>query len=265
MIEIQFDHIIHYIDNLKRFEFPGQYLKIHNGGRHEKLGTYNRLIHIDLSYIELLDRFDHGRVKQQSKTNEGKQSFASSILENDAKQGFKKICLRTNNIEGLQQELEMKGIKTIGPIDMTRQNKKGHTLSWQLLYIDTTLCSALSPFFIQWQQSDEARRSELQTHFQSHLKIDTVGFRTYQRQMMVDNWQQWLGMEVVESSDKVTVLQHPNTPVKFKITEGKEDMIESIRLIDETITAPVQIRIKGATYQFVPPNDTTLNKPHELA
>lgn len=253
MVDIKFDHIIHYIDGLTHFEFPGQYLNIQNGGRHEKLGTFNRLIHIDLSYIELLDQFNKDRLKQQSKSNVGKVSFASSILENDHKQGFKKVCFRTNDIEGLQKDLNARGVETVGPIDMTRQNKKGQTVEWQLLYIKSPISPLLSPFFIQWRQSDEARQEELESFFQSHLKIDMIAFRTYQHQAMVKYWQQWFGMDVLESSTQSTTLQCPNQSVKFKITEGKDDMIETVTMIDQTITAPVLIRIKGANYQFIPP------------
>lgn len=38
MLDIELDHIIHYIHGLNRFEFPGKYLEIQNGGQHESLG-----------------------------------------------------------------------------------------------------------------------------------------------------------------------------------------------------------------------------------
>lgn len=75
MIDIEFDHVIHYIDGLNQFEFPGKYLEIQSGGQHENLGTYNRLVQIDLSYIELIDIYHQGKMKQQSKTDVGKHSF----------------------------------------------------------------------------------------------------------------------------------------------------------------------------------------------
>ena len=30
-MELKFDHIIHYINQLNQFEFPGKLLKLHNG------------------------------------------------------------------------------------------------------------------------------------------------------------------------------------------------------------------------------------------
>lgn len=42
-MELKFDHIIHYINQLNQFEFPGKLLKLHNGGKHHQFGTYNQL------------------------------------------------------------------------------------------------------------------------------------------------------------------------------------------------------------------------------
>ena len=35
-MELKFDHIIHYINQLNQFEFPGKLLKLHNGGKHHQ-------------------------------------------------------------------------------------------------------------------------------------------------------------------------------------------------------------------------------------
>ena len=37
-MELRFDHIIHYVDNLKNFKYPGEILKINSGGKHHKFG-----------------------------------------------------------------------------------------------------------------------------------------------------------------------------------------------------------------------------------
>ncbi|MDI1795268.1 VOC family protein, partial [Staphylococcus aureus] len=51
---LKFDHIIHYIDQLDRFSFPGDVIKLHSGGYHHKYGTFNKLGYINENYIELL-------------------------------------------------------------------------------------------------------------------------------------------------------------------------------------------------------------------
>ncbi|QLK86633.1 VOC family protein [Staphylococcus sp. 17KM0847] len=252
MIDIEFDHIIHYVDDLERFEFPGQYLEIHKGGRHENLGTFNRLVYINLSYIELLDIFNQGKIKQQSKTQEGKYSFASSIVEKGYQQGFKKVCFRTHDIHKLKEQFLARGLEVVGPVSMKRQNKKGHEIQWQLLYVNDHHFDVMMPFFIQWNKSDDEREADLKEYFQSQLEIDMIEFRSHQRQTMVENWKKWFDMEVVETADKYTLLQSPIKKVKFKITEGKDDMIDGIYMIDKTIDAPILIRTRGANYHFKP-------------
>ncbi|MCS4486009.1 VOC family protein [Staphylococcus americanisciuri] len=252
MVDIEFDHMIHYIDGLQHFEFPGKYLEIQKGGRHENLGTFNRLVQIDLSYIELLDVFNQGKMKQQSKTQEGKYSFATSIINHGYKQGFKKVCFRTHNIQKLKEQFLARGLEVVGPVHMTRENKKGHEIHWQLLYVNNHHFDVMMPFFIQWDKSDEAREADLKDAFQSQLSIDMIEFHSHQRQTMVENWQQWFDMEIVETADKYTILESPAKKVKFKIVEGKDDMIEGVHFIDTTIHAPLLIRTRGASYHFKP-------------
>lgn len=63
-MELKFDHIIHYIDQLNQFEFPGKLLKLHNGGKHHQFGTYNQLSYINGNYIELLDVEDKENLRK---------------------------------------------------------------------------------------------------------------------------------------------------------------------------------------------------------
>ncbi|ARJ50418.1 VOC family protein [Staphylococcus lutrae] len=252
MLDIEFDHVIHYIDGLNQFEFPGKYLEIQNGGQHEALGTFNRLVHIDLTYIELLDIFHQGKVKQQAKSDAGKHSFATSIIDSGYKQGFKKICFRTHNLMQLKAQLEERGLETVGPLKMTRENKKGDVIHWQLLYINHHQFDVMMPFFIEWQKSDEAREAEFQPYFHTHLTVDMIALTSYQRQTMVNHWKHWFDMEEIESSERYTILQRREGTVKFKITEGKENEIEGIQFLDQSIDAPIAIRTRGASYQFIP-------------
>lgn len=54
-LNLKFNHIIHYVNQLKSFQFPGRVLTIQPGGKHPRLGTYNKLSYINENYIELLD------------------------------------------------------------------------------------------------------------------------------------------------------------------------------------------------------------------
>ena len=41
----------------------------------------------------------------------------------------------------------------IGPIDMERENKKGHQIRWRLLYIANPDYTVKPPFFIEWDNN----------------------------------------------------------------------------------------------------------------
>ena len=69
-MELKFDHIIHYIDQLERFQFPGKLLKLHSGGKHHKFGTFNQLSYINGNYIEMLDVEDKEKLKKLAKSEE---------------------------------------------------------------------------------------------------------------------------------------------------------------------------------------------------
>ena len=96
-MELRFDHIIHYVDNLKTLNIRRN-SKINSGGKHHKFGTFNRLSYINENYIELIDVEDKEKNKE-SKTEEGRVAFATKIVQDHYKQGFKTIALRTSNIE----------------------------------------------------------------------------------------------------------------------------------------------------------------------
>ncbi len=63
---LKFDHIIHYIDQLDRFSFPGDVTR-DSGGYHHKYGTFNKLGYINENYIELLDVENNEKLKRWQK------------------------------------------------------------------------------------------------------------------------------------------------------------------------------------------------------
>ncbi|HDG7238235.1 TPA: VOC family protein, partial [Staphylococcus aureus] len=132
---LKFDHIIHYIDQLDRFSFPGDVIKLHSGGYHHKYGTFNKLGYINENYIELLDVENNEKLKKMAKTIEGGVAFATQIVQEKYEQGFKNICLRTNNIEAVKNKLQSERVEVVGPIQMERDTHKDGKVKWQLLYI----------------------------------------------------------------------------------------------------------------------------------
>ena len=108
-------------------------MKLHSGGKHHKFGTFNQLSYINGNYIEMLDVEDKEKLKKLAKSEEDAYHLPLRLYKITLF-GFKTISLRTNDIEQVKQTLTDRGIDTIGPLRMERDNKKA-IKGWQLLYI----------------------------------------------------------------------------------------------------------------------------------
>ncbi len=152
---IEFDHIIHYVHDLNavRKEAP---LAIHSGGVHRRLGTENLLSYIDTRYIEYLTIADRDLFHDHLR--EAEDSFARAIHKCNYTEGFIRYALATDDIVQLSERYRAQGFKTLGPVYMERDTG-GETLRWSLLYILSE--RNMFPFFIQWEESDAARRERI--------------------------------------------------------------------------------------------------------
>lgn len=253
-MELKFDHIIHYINQLNQFEFPGKLLKLHNGGKHHQFGTYNQLSYINGNYIELLDVEDKEKLKKVAKTEEGRVSFATKIAQDDFNQGFKTICLRTKNIEEVKATLQKKNIDVIGPVRMERENKKGDKVGWQLLYIADPSYNVKPPFFIQWDESEAYKNESLKDLYQKQFLIETLVVSSEKRNLTVDNWIKWYDMKVVDETDTYTDLILADDDILFRIEDGKDPGYHTLVIKDSEATSPYSIIIRGAKYRFEPIN-----------
>lgn len=167
-MELQFDHIIHFMDKPEdgMDELNKRGIHTVKGGSHENRGSYNTLSYFGLSYIELLGIHD-----QQLFANSGAAQLTYSPFEDIAKnhfsEGFAKINLRTRNLEEVARKLTSHGIKTNGPIPLSRRKPDGSLLEWELLYVGGHSGQLPLPFFIDWGVSDQER-------FQSLKKDGTI-------------------------------------------------------------------------------------------
>ena len=103
---VKFDHIIHYVNQLKEVE-EDPVLPIHSGGRHERFGTANLLSYFDYRYVEYLAIED----KEAFCTHleEGGESFAATIDTLDYEEGFIRYALSTDDIKGLAERFLARG------------------------------------------------------------------------------------------------------------------------------------------------------------
>ncbi|MCY1026032.1 VOC family protein [Mammaliicoccus sciuri] len=248
-MNLKFDHIIHYVDGIESIEFPHQYIQAIQGGKHTQLGTYNQLSYIDLHYIEWIDVFDAALARSYAQTEEGRLSFANTFKDEHVQEGFKRICLRTQNISSVKTHLEQFDLDIVGPIEMSRTKPDGTTIQWQLLYLDDKQELNL-PFIIQWGESDEEREASLEDNFHYNLSIDEVTIQVGNLQESSQNWQSWYGLKEIEKSEDDVKLGFKEDDVFIKLIEDAKEKYTTLSLSSTNIKKDTRILYKGACYEF---------------
>lgn len=157
---LQFDHLVHVvrcspaevINQMKRHGFH-----VVQGGEHTNWGTHNSLCYFDLAYIEFL------AVQNQEVAIEAENPLIQqSIHKLQIEEGMLQIALRTEQMEELTERLVAKGFHINGPLEGKRMRDDGTLLSWKMLFIEQEGDGPRFPFFIEWSESDEKRRDDLQ-------------------------------------------------------------------------------------------------------
>lgn len=204
-MKLKFDHVIHYVEDanaIMNHLSEKYHMHVVPGGRHEKRGTYNTLLHFGLNYIEFLAIDDFG-VFETSKATEIKFCPFSTISEEGFKEGFARVCLRTKNLEALGETLRKKGLEVNGPVPLSRRQPDGNLLEWSLLYANDPESELPLPFFIDWQVSDEEREAELRKlgvirESSKEFDISYLAFAVRDVKRTVSKWSEWFELKVVK-------------------------------------------------------------------
>lgn len=249
-MNLQFDHIIHYIKGIEGFHFPGNKLDIKPGGKHLALGTMNYLSRIDLSYIEFIDMFDQSLVEAAMHDKNERLSFASSLGRTNYVEGFKRLCFRTNDIEALQAHFSSIGLETIGPLKMERVTSTGEMIQWQLLYIDDERDFEL-PFFIQWGSNDTKREEALKSDMQPHLAIDTIVIEAHDFDSIAEIFVEWLGYEVMGGVINTYFLLKKAGLPHIKIIPGNQNAIRRLEIKTQDANLIGEHLVHEAVYAFI--------------
>ncbi|MGV2928567.1 VOC family protein [Macrococcus capreoli] len=250
MMNLQFDHIIHYVKGIEDLHFPGNKLKIIPGGKHLALGTKNQLSRIDLSYIEFIDIFDKQLVEQAMNDDNERFSFASSLGRTHYTEEFKRLCYRTDDIAALNQHFHSLGLNTIGPLQMERVTPDGKVIQWQLLYIDEERNFEL-PFFIQWGATDEERYAQLAVDMQPHLKLDTIIIEAADFDNIAEIFVEWLGYEVVGGVINTYFLLKREGMPSIKIIPGNINQIRRLEIKTQDAALVGEHLVHEAVYAFI--------------
>ena len=249
-LNLKLDHMLHYINQLQTFKYPGELLRIYDGGKHEKLGTFNRLVYLDNAYIELLDVYNAEILRKITKSEEGRVSFPSKIIQDNFAQGLKTVAFQTDDLDLVKQQLIAKDVDVVGPVNMHRVDEKGNKIHWRLLYIADPDYRVKPPFFIQWEEPLAVRNKKLAPFQQQEFTVTQIRIDSTERAVTVQKWQTWFDMEIIDDTETYTSLKLPNDTIVYEIYDGEVSKYHTVILKDEKATSSYSLIIRGVRYRF---------------
>jgi len=134
---IELDHILIAVDDLdtaaQEVEQRHELASV-EGGRHQGLGTANRIVPLGQTYLELVAVVDEA---------EAASGFGSWVAEGPRPRllGW---CVRTDDLDAVSQRLSL----TIA--DGSRARPDGTTLTWRMAGLERSAKEPSLPFFIEW-------------------------------------------------------------------------------------------------------------------
>lgn len=216
-----FDHLVHFVGSPEEAKEALREIGLHvvDGGKHENGGTYNTLSYFDLSYIELIGLFD----KSLAETPAEKFSLRDTFQKDDFANGLSRIALRSQNLEEEAKRFKSLGLEVYGPAPLSRKRPDGSIVSWKLLFAGNGEHKLEFPFFIQWDESDEERRKDLQEqqtiaeHSRGNLNLAAVGFAVENAEETIEKWSAYLDLE---KGERFTDEALNATGYRLKLTGG---------------------------------------------
>ena len=220
---MKLDHIVHFIqknpqESVVHWRQQGFHAAV--GGQHINWGTHNALLYLKDCYIEWL------AVEKEEIASQADHPLTRLLLHDQL--GFGTICLRTNAIQEVYDDLEERGIKTSGVLNAERRTETGQLIKWKMLFIEETVSARLpSPFFIEWQKTDDQRYRKLRENgaiqsMNEKLSVDRCVFGVWKPEETADLWQKILGGS----------LELPNCRIEFRKTDQPEERLEEVHFAD---------------------------------
>ncbi|MGM9967515.1 VOC family protein [Rummeliibacillus sp. TYF005] len=218
----ELDHVVYFtkkapVDIAKDITIEGIQPVV--GGRHLQWGTFNALFYTKNSYIEWLAVEDSTIAKRS--THPLVQQLLYDI---DDGEGYKALCLRSENLEESDRYIRKLGYRTTGIIPAERKTADGQIIRWKMLFIKHKLGDSLPyPFFIEWEHSFEERQKMLKADGtiqkgNEEIRIERCVFQVKDVQQKLIQWSRLLSLPITGNT-----LRLKNTIFSFqKLPEGKE-------------------------------------------
>lgn len=139
-VMLEFDHVIFTVADLDAAAerlWSEHGLASVPGGRHPGLGTGNRIVPLDVDYLELMAVVDE---------EEAEGSPLPAWVRTNSESGDRPaaLCLRTDELDEWGRRLGAE------PVAMERITPDGERLSWRLVGLEHALMRSGHPFFIEW-------------------------------------------------------------------------------------------------------------------
>ena len=245
------DHIVHSVTKAP-LEVTEDWIEngVHAvvGGQHTQWGTYNALLYTKTSYIEWLS-VEHKEVAKSA------DHPLINLMLHDLKTygvGFNTICIRTNSIDNLSNQLEEKGIKTSGVLHAERKTSSGLVRKWKMLFVNEEISDSLPyPFFIEWEESEEVKYQLLQedgTINKSNLELTITAceFHVRDPREVMNKWKSYF--QLIEQDEQTLLLENTRLIFKQSISKTKERLV-SMDIDGSNLHK--EITYEQATYRFL--------------
>lgn len=219
---LELDHVVYFtkkapVDIVKEITIEG--IRPVVGGQHLQWGTFNALFYTKDSYVEWL------AVESLEVARNAKQPLVQQLLYDiDDGEGYKSLCLRSDNLEESNNYFQKLGYRTTGVIPAERKTEDGRTVRWKMLFIKHQLGDSLPyPFFIEWEQPLEQRYEMLKIDgtiqkSNEELQIERCIFNVKDVQKKLIQWSRLLSLPIIGNT-----LRLRNTIFVFQqLPEGKE-------------------------------------------
>ena len=159
-MHIKFDHIVIFVEHLDQAVqfFKEQKFHVVYGGSHPMWGTYNALIYIGESYLELI-AIEHEHVFKDAALQP--YTLHETYAINERKNGYTRFALRTEQAKVIADKLKNAHFNVHGPDPFSRKTRTGDIIKWQMVHAGVVDRSATLPFIIQWSLPDDVRFSSL--------------------------------------------------------------------------------------------------------
>ena len=159
-MHIKFDHLVIFVEHLDQAVqfFKEQKFHVVYGGSHPMWGTYNALIYIGESYLELI-AIEHEHVFKDAALQP--YTLHETYAIKGRKNGYTRFALRTDQSAVVANILKGVNFDVYGPDQFSRTTPTGDSIQWQMVHAGVEDRSATLPFIIQCSLPEDVRFKSL--------------------------------------------------------------------------------------------------------